>query len=162
MTSMPGYAWRCEASGCISMFTLSCTDCCCADTPISVELACIADLNTDTSGAPYCCDLAVDLQTGCAFPARFAVHSPLAELRMARLWAWPATSGLTPIYDSFRQATLYIAPLGCKWEEWVLERLKLLAGLPDDELLELASTSPLHEGPSFLQGLLPELCVSEA
>lgn len=125
-----------------------------SDAGISVQLACIGDINTAHDGAPRCHSLAVtrSADPGC-IPTNVTASGsvPSAEQRLARVLGLGA-AGLESIYDTSKQL-LQISNVNCSLSRQHLNYYAALLQCPDAYLLQRMSTSPQHEGAHFV----PEL-----
>eukprot|EP00884_Botryococcus_braunii_P000730 jgi/Botrbrau1/10658/Bobra.53_2s0016.1 len=121
---------------------------------LQVRLACLGRLNTQPDGAPAVQELAFDTSSWACFRGVFRDLIPAHAMRNARGFVSENTSagrGLMPIYD---------CGSGCLMVQPVRLRVPLDAALrafflqilhsSDQQVLAQMSTSPAHEGPSFV------------
>lgn len=118
---------------------------------ISLQLCCVAKLNTDALGAPTCQSLAVDLRSLAAYPAVFANKGPLAIPRLAQMWVQDGQPRLNNIFDPCQQQIVLRLEKG-GGDRRLLRALLHLADISPSQFLHQVSTSPEHEEPEFLGG----------
>ncbi|XP_053392624.1 protein N-terminal asparagine amidohydrolase-like isoform X3 [Mercenaria mercenaria] len=114
-------------------------------TDVHLVTACITDLNTRIEkGIPYpvIYGLAVIVQTGEIFPAKFQDRGPEQPLRSARHFT--GSEEVINIYDN-RKKQLVIGP----FDYSTMDEIDLLCRLPDPIIREHLSTSPEQEPKHF-------------
>lgn len=118
------------------------------DQRFDLKLACVASAVTEHDGRPACRQLVVELATGRPFPLTFADRGPEVERRMAGRWC-QGTCRLANIWDPDCRC-LDLPHFVCHLPQWLCTRSRRLLGLADAELLQVCSTSPLHESENFV------------
>ncbi|GMH34072.1 hypothetical protein BSKO_01906 [Bryopsis sp. KO-2023] len=117
----------------------------------TLALVCMGHLNTQSDGFPRCCDLAVDVANGMAYPLGLDGNAPKLMERHARFYCL-SEHKLRQVYDPSTQRIVakgYDASINW-YTRGYFERL---LSLPDASFLLSASTSPAHEGPQFVPNL---------
>lgn len=121
---------------------------------VSIQLACIGDVNTTPDKAPKCRSLALtrSAESGCV-PSNTTANDkgPAAVQRLARVFAPSASEHLENVYDTARQL-MRVASVNSSLSRQHVSFYAAILQLPDTDLLNHMSTSPLHEAPSFVPG----------
>jgi len=119
-----------------------------------LRLACVSDFNSTEylqSGVagPLYRSLALRLSDGVAFPVAFQRDTlpPACLVRAARIWGEESQSMVEVWDEQLRQ--LKVQPFVYQPKDY----FELLLRIPEAQLLQFTSTSPLVEGPFFVQDL---------
>lgn len=115
-------------------------------TPIHLQLACVAAANTAPDGSPHCCCLVLETASHTPRPWGFADRGPEVPRRMAAQHCrWYSNKALLNVWCPQQQQLAlptFDPTVLSSWQVMQYERLLLL---PEDQLLQLTSTSPKHE-----------------
>ena len=121
---------------------------------VSIQLACIGDVNTTPDKAPRCRSLALtkSAESDCVLSNTTASdQGPAAVQRLARFFAPSASEHLENVYDTSRQL-MRVSNVNSSLSRQHVRVFAAILQLPDADLLNHMSTSPQHEEASFVPG----------
>ncbi|WIA12586.1 hypothetical protein OEZ85_006243 [Tetradesmus obliquus] len=121
---------------------------------IHLQLACVAAANTAPDGSPYCCCLVLETASQTPHPWVFANRGPEVPRRLAAQHCrWHSDQVLINVWCPQQHVLALPAFDPTVLDSWHVMQYERLLLLPEQQFLQLMSTSPDHEPAWFVQDM---------